>query len=110
MPGVPLDDGVLTAISVGLPIGLGIYFARVNRDWSARVRGTGFAAAAAGALASAWLGFDATEGLVALVTTIVGAGVGANLTLIVRDISRDRSVPIRRHSLTEQLIAHGEVS
>ena len=32
MPGVPLDDELLAVISVGLPIGLGIYLAWVNRD------------------------------------------------------------------------------
>jgi len=92
MPGVPLDDELLAALSVGLPIGLGIYFAWVNRDWSASVRTTGLAAAAGGALVGAWLGFNATADLLALVTAIVGASVGANLTLILLDISWDRSV------------------
>jgi len=82
MPGVPLDDELLAALSVGVPIGLGIYFAWVNRDWSARTKTTGFAAAAAGALVGAWLGFNASEGLVALTTTIAGATAGANLLLI----------------------------
>lgn len=41
MPGVPLDDELLAALSVGLPIGLGIYFGWVNRDWSARTKITG---------------------------------------------------------------------
>jgi hypothetical protein len=27
MPGVPLDDELLAALSVGVPIGLGVYFA-----------------------------------------------------------------------------------
>jgi pimeloyl-ACP methyl ester carboxylesterase len=91
MPGVPLDDELLVALSVGVPIGLGIYFAWVNRDWFATAKAMGFAAAAGGALVGAWLGFNATEGLVALVTTIVGAAVGANLMLIILDISRARS-------------------
>jgi hypothetical protein len=91
MPGVPLDDQLLAALSVGVPIGLGTYFAWVHRDWSATTKATGFAAAAGGALVGAWLGFNATEGLVALVTTIVGAVVGATLLLIILDISRARS-------------------
>jgi pimeloyl-ACP methyl ester carboxylesterase len=91
IPGVPLDDELLAALSVGVPIGLGIYFAWVNRDWSATAKTTGFAAAAGGALVGAWLGFNATDGLVALVTTVVGATVGANLILIILDISRARS-------------------
>lgn len=90
MPGVPLDDELLAALSVGLPIGLGIYFAWVNRDWSARIKAAGFAASAGGALVGAWLGFNATEGLLALVTSIVGATVGANLILLTLDIAWDR--------------------
>jgi hypothetical protein len=37
-----------------------------------------------------WLGFNATEGLVALLTTIVGAVAGANLLLLALDIAWDR--------------------
>jgi hypothetical protein len=70
MPGVPLDDQLLAVLSVGMPIGLGIYYAWVDRDRSARTR---------------------TAGLVALVTSIVGAAVGANLILLVLDIARERS-------------------
>jgi hypothetical protein len=59
----------------------------VNRDWAAKTKTTGFAPAAGGALVGAWLGFNATEGLLALVTTILGAAVGANLTLLTLDIA-----------------------
>jgi hypothetical protein len=89
LPGVALDDELLAALSIGLPIGLGIYLAWVNRDWSARTKVTGLAAAAAGALIGAQLGLNATEGLVAVVTTIVGAVAGANLTLVALDIAWD---------------------
>jgi len=92
MPGVPLDDELLAALSVGLPIGLGIYFGWVNRDWSARTKITGFAAVAGGALIGARLGFNATEGLFAVVTTIVGAAAGGNLTLLALDIAWDQQV------------------
>jgi pimeloyl-ACP methyl ester carboxylesterase len=97
MPGVPLDDELLVALSVGVPIGLGIYLAWVNRDWSTKTKATGFAAAAAGALVGAWLGFHATEGLVAVITAIVGAAAGGNLILLALDVAwgrpeRDRYV------------------
>jgi len=92
MPGVPLDDELLAALSVGVPIGLGVYFAWVNRDWTVTTKSTGLAAAAGGALVGAWLGFNATEDLLALVTAIVGAGVGGNLTLLALDIAWDRQV------------------
>ena len=52
----------------------------------------GLSGATAGALVGAWLEFQATAGLLAVITTIVGAAVGANLTLLVLDIGRDRSV------------------
>jgi hypothetical protein len=89
---VPLDDVRLAVLSMGVPIGLGLYFAWVNRDWSATTKWKGFAAATGGALVGAWLGFNAGEGLIALVTTIVGAAVGGNLILLVLDISWDRRV------------------
>jgi pimeloyl-ACP methyl ester carboxylesterase len=92
MPGTPLDDGRLATLSVGLPIGLGVYFAWVNRDWTARTKTTGFAAAVTGGLAGAWLGFHAVADLLALVPAIVGAAVGANLILLALNISWDRRV------------------
>ena len=91
MPGVPLDDEVLATLSVGVPIALGIYLAWVRSDWPAQSRGAGLAAAAAGGLAGAWLGFHATTGLLALVTAIAGAVAGANLALILLDMSRAHS-------------------
>ena len=92
MPGVPLDDELLAALAVGVPVGLGLYFAWVNRGWSVSTRATGFAAVAGGALVGAWLGFNAAEGLFALITTIVGAAVGGNLILLALDIAWDRQV------------------
>jgi pimeloyl-ACP methyl ester carboxylesterase len=90
MPGTPLDNELLAAFSVGVPIGLCIYFAWLNRGWAAQTKATGFAVAAGGALVGAWLGFHATEGLLALITAIVGAAVGGNLTLLGLDIAWDR--------------------
>jgi hypothetical protein len=92
IPGVPLDDELLASVSIGVPVGLGIYLAWVNRDWSTGTKATGFAAATAGALVGAWLGFNATEDLVALLTATVGAAAGANLTLILLDMLRAPSV------------------
>jgi pimeloyl-ACP methyl ester carboxylesterase len=89
-PTVPLDDELLATLPVGVPIGLGIYFAWVNRGWSAGTKAAGLAVAAAGALVGGWLGFNVTGGLFALVTTIAGATVGANLTLLGLDIAWDR--------------------
>jgi pimeloyl-ACP methyl ester carboxylesterase len=90
MPTIPLDDELLAALSVGLPVGLGLYFAWVNGDWSARTKLMGSAAALGGALVGAWLGFNAVEGFFALLTTIPGAVAGGNLTLLVLDSAWDR--------------------
>jgi len=92
MPGTPLDDELLAAFSVGLPIGLGVYLAWMDRGWAAQTKVTGFAAAVGGALVGAWLGFQASEGLLALITAIAGAAVGGNLTLLGLDIAWDRQV------------------
>ena len=72
MPSVPIDDDLLVALSVGVPVGLGIYLAWVHRDWASQKKGLGIAAAVAGALVGAWLGFHATAGLIALITAIFG--------------------------------------
>jgi hypothetical protein len=92
MPGTPVDDELLAGLSVGLPIGLGVYFGWVIRDWRARTKTTGLAAAVAAGLVGAWLGFHAAVDLLALVTAIVGAVAGAILALILLDISTARSV------------------
>ena len=91
MPGVPLDDELLAVLSVGLPVGLGIYCAWLDRSSSANTRLAGFVAAVAGALIGALLGFNATSDLLALVTAIAGAAAGANLILIALDILWARS-------------------
>jgi pimeloyl-ACP methyl ester carboxylesterase len=91
MPGVPLDDALPAMLSVGAPVGLGIYLAWVRRG-SDQSKGIGLAASVAGAVAGGWLGFHATTDLLALVTCILGAIVGANLTLILLDMSRARAV------------------
>ena len=73
LPTVPLIDELLVPLSVGLPVGLGIYFAWVHPDWSVQTKATGFATAVSGALVGAWLGFNVLEGFLALLTAMVGA-------------------------------------
>jgi hypothetical protein len=82
-PSVPLDDVVLAAVSIGVPIGLGLYLAWVDRS---RPRKFGLTGSLGSALAGAWIGYHAGTGLLAVITTIVGAAIGANLVLIVLDI------------------------
>jgi hypothetical protein len=95
MPGVPLVDELVASLSVGLPIGLGIYFAWVNGDWSTQTKATGLAAAVVGALVGARLGFNVTSagfGLFAPLLAIVGAAVGGNLAVLALDIAWDWQV------------------
>jgi RND superfamily putative drug exporter len=91
MPGVPIDDELLAAVSIGVPAGLAVYWGWVRRDSPATARWAGLAAAIAGALGGAWLGFHATADLLALVTAIVGSVAAANLALIVLDVARARA-------------------
>jgi len=94
MPSVPLDDELPAVLSIGVPVALCVYLAWVRRDRPADSTWIGLAAAAAGALIGAWLGFHAATDLLALVTAIAGAVAGANLTLILLDMSRGgRGVP-----------------
>ena len=72
-PTVPIDAAFLAVLCIGVPIGLGIYLAWVDRSSSAKR--VGLLAAMAGALVGAWLGFHATTGLLAVITTIGGAAV-----------------------------------
>jgi len=90
MPGVPLDNVLLATISIGCPIGLGVYLAWVHRDDPSQTSTWGFAAAMGGALVGAWLGFRAGADLLALITAIVGAAAGSNLAVILLDIAEAR--------------------
>ena len=89
MPGTPLDDPWLATISVGLPIGLGVYYAWLDRGWPARTKLMGFVAGVGGALLGAWLGFHAATDLLALVTSILGAIAMSNLALILLNVVRE---------------------
>ena len=110
-PALPLDSALLAVLSIGVPTGLGIYLAWVDRTRPARAQRGGFSGALAGALVGAWLGFHAGSGLLAVISTIVGAAVGANLILLVRDISWDRQVRDAsvETAVTERLEPHPSI-
>ena len=85
-----LPAELLACFSIGTPVGLAIYLAWACRGWAAQTQMIGLTAASGGALVGAWLGFHTIEGVFALVTTIVGTIVGANLLLLGLDIAWDR--------------------
>lgn len=90
LPSVALADELVVALSVSVPVGLCLYLAWVNRDWSAQTRAVGFAAALSGSLVGAWLGLGVWGVPLALLTAIAGAAVGGNLTLLALDVAWDR--------------------
>jgi pimeloyl-ACP methyl ester carboxylesterase len=91
MPAVRIDNQLLIVVGAGVPVGLGIYWAWVHRDWLARPKTIGLGLALAAALVGAWLGYQALGGFPGIFTAIVGATVGANISVIVFDIFRERS-------------------
>jgi pimeloyl-ACP methyl ester carboxylesterase len=94
--GIALTDELVVALSVGVPVALGVYLAWMDRH-SVTPAGTGLAAAAAGALVGAWLGFSVTDagfGFVAPFVAIVGATAGANLALLLLDIAWDHQARV----------------
>ncbi len=101
---IPIENQLLAVVSIGVPIGLGVCLAWVNRDRQSSANTIGVAAAVGGGLAGAWLGFNATSGLLSLITAIVGATVGANLILLALDISWDRQA---RDRVDETNVADG---
>jgi hypothetical protein len=91
MPAVRVDNALLVVLFVGVPVGLGVHWASVHQSWPRRTVRTRLLLAGAGALAGAWVGFEATEPPVSLVTAVLGAVAVANLALILLEISWDRS-------------------
>jgi hypothetical protein len=90
-PALSLTSEPLGIAASGGPIALGLYLAWVRRDLDRAAKSAGFLAAGAGALLGGWLGFTATAGLFALVTTTIGAAAAGNLALIAVSLFRARS-------------------
>jgi pimeloyl-ACP methyl ester carboxylesterase len=87
---IPIDNQLLVVVAVGLPIGLGMYWAWVDRGSPDGLRQIGLWAALAGGVVGAWAGFKMGSQLLAPLTAIVGAGILANLLLILSDVSWER--------------------
>jgi pimeloyl-ACP methyl ester carboxylesterase len=90
-PSQPLDDQLLAVVSTAVPIWLGVYAGWVRTDTPKAMRPKGIGAAGVGALVGAILGYHVTSGLIALITTIIGAALVSNLSLLVLDIRTERA-------------------
>jgi hypothetical protein len=99
-PGVPIDSELLIVFSIGVPAGLGIYWAWLQRDWPAETRRLGLAGAALSALVGGWLGIHAGSSLPAIPATIAGATAAANLALIVVSLAREPAPPRPAYDLS----------
>ena len=90
-PALSLTSELLGILAPSVPIALGLYLAWTHRDWDRATKSLGLLAATAGALLGGWLGFTATSGLFAIVTTTIGAAAAGNLALIAVSLFRERS-------------------
>ena len=90
-PALSLSSEMLGIVAPSVPIALGLYLAWAHRDWDRATKSRGLLAVTAGALLGGWIGFSATSGLSALVTTTIGAAAGGNLALIAVSLFRERS-------------------
>ena len=90
-PSRPLDDQLLAVVSIAVPIWLGVYAGWVCTDTPKAMRAKGIGAAGVGAVVGAAFGFHVISGLMALITTIIGAAVVSNLSLLVLDIWTERA-------------------
>jgi hypothetical protein len=90
-PALSLTSELLGILAPSAPIALGLYLAWAHHDWDPATKSRGLLAATAGALLGGWLGFSATSGLSALVTTTIGAAAAGNLALIAVSLLRERS-------------------
>jgi pimeloyl-ACP methyl ester carboxylesterase len=91
-PSQPLDYQLLTVVSIAVPIWLGVYAGWVRKDTAKAMRAKGIGAAGVGSVVGAVLGFHATSGGIAVITTIIGAAAVSNLSLLVLDIWTERAV------------------
>jgi hypothetical protein len=90
-PALSLASELLRILAPSGLIALGLYLAWTHRDWDRATKSLGLLAAIAGALLGGWLGFTATSGLFAVVTTTIGAAAAGNLALIAVSLVRERS-------------------
>jgi pimeloyl-ACP methyl ester carboxylesterase len=88
LPSVSLSDELLAVLAVGVPVAIGLYLAWTRRDRERATKAAGILAVGAGALLGGWLGFATASGVLALLTTVIGATAGGNVALLVLEFGR----------------------
>jgi pimeloyl-ACP methyl ester carboxylesterase len=85
-PSLSLASEPLAVISVAVPVAASVYVAWVHRAWPRSMRNAGLGTVVAGAVAGAWLGLHEVDGLFSVITAVLGAVLGSNLAVLVRDV------------------------
>ena len=106
LPSVPVNDPLLSSVAAGVPVGLGVYLAWARREESASARTVAAVTATVCAVVGAWLGFEAVAGFLALVTTIIGGVLGANVALLAIDMVQPWLRTVR---MSVQGTSHGDL-
>jgi pimeloyl-ACP methyl ester carboxylesterase len=103
MPSLSLQNQLLAVVSIAVPIWLGVYAGWVRTDTpkTTRVKGVGIAGVAA--VVGAVFGFHISSGLMALITSIIGAAVVSNLCLLIFDIWTERKASVTMAAPTVDL-------
>jgi RND superfamily putative drug exporter len=104
LPTVALDNELLAGLSIGLPVGLGVFLAWYRSELETRAKAIGLAGSLAAAFVGAWLGLHAVAGLFGVITAAIGATAAANLALLGLDIAWDREhgIPAPERPSTHQ--------
>ena len=85
-PSLSLASEPLAVGSVAVPVAVSIYLAWVHGARPRATRNAGLGSVVAGAVAGAWLGLHEVDGLFSVTTAVLGAVLGSNLAVLVRDV------------------------
>jgi len=103
LPSLSLDNELLAVVSIAVPIWLGVYAGWVRTDTPKTTRVMGIGIAGVAAVVGAVFGFHISSGLMALITSIIGAAVVSNLCLLVFDIWTERKASVTMAAPTVDL-------
>jgi hypothetical protein len=85
-PSVPIAGPPLVITTMAAPAAIVVYSAWNRRGYAAAVRRAGMGVITLGAALGALLGLQAAPGFMGALTAAIGAGLGANLAVLIRDV------------------------